>query len=90
MADEAALKAAVPKGTYRFESCAAHQDRGSMPNDYDVAREARKKLPESDKHTLTPKYLLKHENHFDPNVYTPEQMIQGGALKGPIDPVRGT
>lgn len=64
-----------------------------MPNDYDIAREARKtdgKLPESDKRTLTPKYLLKHENHFDPNVYTPEQMIQGGILKGHIDPIRGT
>ena len=63
-----------------------------MPNDYAVAREARKngKLPESDKQTLTPKYLLKHENHFDPNVYTPEQMIKGGVLKGPIDPVRAT
>jgi hypothetical protein len=42
-----------------------------MPNDYSVPRAARK-LPESDKKTLTPKYLLQHENHFDPNVYTPE------------------
>jgi hypothetical protein len=46
-----------------------------MPNDYAVARQARK-LPESDKKTLNPKYLLNHENHFDPNSYTPEQMIQ--------------
>ncbi len=46
-----------------------------MPNDYAVARQARK-LPESDKKTITPKYLLNHENHFDPNVVTPEQMIQ--------------
>jgi hypothetical protein len=60
-----------------------------MPNDYATVREARK-LPESNKKDLTPKYLLNHENHFDPNVFTPEQMIKGGVLKGQPDPVRGT
>jgi predicted GNAT family acetyltransferase len=40
------------------------------------------KLPESDKKTLTPAYLLKHENHFDPNVVTPEQLIDKGVLTG--------
>lgn len=65
---------------------------GKLPNDYAVAREARKssKLPESDKKTLTPQYLLNHENHFDPNVFTPEQMIDAGKLKGDLDPVRAT
>ena len=29
-------------------------------------------LPASDGKTITPKYLLGHQNHFDPNVYTPE------------------
>jgi len=28
-------------------------------------------LPPSDAKTLTPKYLLSHQNHFDPNTYTP-------------------
>jgi len=40
------------------------------------------KLPESDKKTLTPRYLLSHENRFDPNVYTPEQLIDKGVLTG--------
>lgn len=40
------------------------------------------KLPESDRTTLTPQYLLGHENHFDPNVVTPENLIQGGILEG--------
>jgi hypothetical protein len=31
-------------------------------------------LPPSDRQTLTPNYLLHHENHFDPNTFTPEQM----------------
>jgi hypothetical protein len=66
-----------------------------MPNDYELPHAARKKagaakLPASDKKTLDPKYLLNHENHFDPNVNTPDQMIQGGILKGPLDPLRGT
>jgi len=39
-------------------------------------------LPESDKKTITPKYLLDHENRFDPNVYTPEQLIRKGVLTG--------
>lgn len=34
------------------------------------------KLPPSDKNTLTPGYLMQHENHFDPNVVTPEQQMQ--------------
>jgi hypothetical protein len=50
-----------------------------MPNDYAEVRAKRKqtsgKLPESDKKTLSPGYLLQHENHFDPNVFTPEQMM---------------
>lgn len=49
-----------------------------MPNDYAVPHQMRKsaKLPESNKKTITPDYLLHHENHFDPNVITPEQMQQ--------------
>lgn len=66
-----------------------------MPNDYALARNARKKevtasghsLPESDRKTLAPEYLLGHENHFDPNVHTPEEMIQKGILRG-MDPVK--
>ena len=53
-----------------------------MPNDYSVVRQSRQtKLPESDRKTLNPKYLLNHENHFDPNVYTPEQMLQKQSVK---------
>ena len=60
-----------------------------MANDYALARQTRKEgeLPPSDKKTLTPKYLLGHENHADPNTYTPEQMIDKGVLKGRPDPV---
>jgi hypothetical protein len=62
-----------------------------MPNDYALARNARKVaphgLPESDRNTLTPNYLLGHENHFDPNVHTPEDMIQKGVLRG-MDPIK--
>jgi hypothetical protein len=64
-----------------------------MPNDYAVAHAARKKdgtLPPSDKKTITPHYLLKHENHFDPNVHTPESLIQKGVLQGNPDPVQTT
>ena len=63
-----------------------------MPNDYAVARQARKDgaLPPSDKKTVTPKYLLGHENHFDPNVHTPESLIEKGVLKGTPDPVKQT
>ena len=56
----------------------------SAPNisAYSMVRNARKPkqpsaaLPPSDKKTITPDYLLHHENHFDPNVITPEQMQQ--------------
>jgi hypothetical protein len=63
-----------------------------MPNDYALARQTRKEgtLPPSDKKTLTPKYLIQHENHFDPNTYTPEQLIQKGVLKGKLDSVQQT
>jgi hypothetical protein len=62
-----------------------------MPNDYKMPRQARKDgtLPPSDKKTLTPKYLLGHENHFDPNVHTPEGLIQKGILTG-MDPEKQT
>ena len=33
--------------------------------------------------SLAPKYLLQHENKFDPNVYTPEQMMdKSGSFSG--------
>lgn len=39
-------------------------------------------LPPSDKKTITPKYLLGHENHFDPMVYgTPGSLAQRGIAK---------
>lgn len=34
------------------------------------------KLPESNRTNLTPEYLLGHENHFDKNVTTPEDMAK--------------
>lgn len=66
-----------------------------MPNDYEVARKARKnplkrspELPASDKKTLSPGYLLGHENHFDPNVITPEQLEQNtGMFKDQPKPI---
>lgn len=57
-----------------------------MPNYYSQVRNVRKEtnplkrspvLPPSDKKTLDPTYLLQHEQHFDPNIVTPEQMMQG-------------
>jgi hypothetical protein len=61
-----------------------------MPNDYDVPHKIRKdgQLPPSDKKTLDPKYLIQHENHFDPNVYTPEQLIQRNKSLGGKDEVK--
>ena len=47
-----------------------------------MLKKMRKPLPASDNNTITPKYLLGHENHFDPNVYTPEDMIKKGVLRG--------
>lgn len=64
-------------------------EQNKVPDQYAYSRQARqaaKKLPESNKTTLTPQYLLKHENHFDPNVKTPEQMIQQGATHGGLKP----
>lgn len=63
-----------------------------MPNDYAHARAARKAegaLPPSDKKTIDPRYLLQHENHFDPNTYTPEGLIEKGIHRG-LDPVKTT
>lgn len=57
-------------------------------NNYKIPRQARADdkplpaLPESDKKTLSPEYLLGHQNHFDPNVYTPDDMIKRGVLQG--------
>lgn len=50
---------------------------------YRKAYKARKEelLPQSDGKTITPEYLLSHENHFDPNIFTPEQLIQKGITK---------
>jgi hypothetical protein len=62
-----------------------------MPNDYSIPHKARQQsgqLPPSDKKTLDPKYLIQHENHFDPNVYTPEQLIQRNKLLGGKDEVK--
>jgi hypothetical protein len=63
-----------------------------MPNDYKLPHSLRKQqtqksaaLPESDKKTLSSDYLLGHENHFDPNTYTPEQM---GKKIGAPEPVK--
>jgi hypothetical protein len=49
--------------------------------DYALVHHLRKKLtqkeaqlPPSDKKTITPDYLLGHENHTDQNTYTPEDM----------------
>lgn len=39
------------------------------------------KLAPSNRTNIDPSYLLQHENHFDPNVYTPEQLIQKGILQ---------
>lgn len=70
-----------------------------MPNDYDLVRKKRvsenplKRSPilkPSDKNTLTPDYLLQHENRFDPNVYTPEQLMQKNPNIGGQEPVQKT
>lgn len=64
---------------------------------YELARQKRRPtnplkrsavLPPSDKKTLTPKYLLQHENHADPNVVTPEQLIDKGVLRGSLDSIQ--
>ena len=46
-----------------------------------------KPLPLSDKKTLDPKYLLEHQNRFDPNSLTPDDMMRNrgeGILPKPI------
>jgi hypothetical protein len=45
-------------------------------------------LPVSDAKTLTPKYLLGHQNHFDPNTYTPEGVLRDkrGAVSSDTTP----
>lgn len=57
-----------------------------MPNDYNQARQARKDinplkrspvLPPSKGESVEPGFLLGHENRFDPNVVTPQQLMQG-------------
>lgn len=50
----------------------------------------RSKLPDSDRSTLDPRYLLGHENHFDPNVHTPEELIEKGSLRGKLDAIKDT
>lgn len=73
-----------------------------MPNDYALAREARKgpkitmgkgmQRVEQDPMTgvTDPKKLLKsNTQRIDRNVNTPDQLIDAGILKGHIDPVRG-
>ena len=40
-------------------------------------------------HPMGPQYLLNHDNDFDPNVYTPQNMIDKGILRG-LDPVKKT
>lgn len=72
-----AKKKAVEKGTTGLKNI----DFKATPKDA--------KLPESDKKTLTPKYLLSHENHFDSNTYTPEQLLEKGVLTG-MKPVSRT
>lgn len=39
------------------------------------------KLASSNGMNLDPNYLLNHENRFDPNVRTPEELIQRGILR---------
>ena len=69
-----------------------------MPNDlfntpYSIAHRARNPqkrspvLPPSHGESIKPDFLLHHENRFDPNVETPEQLMDKGALRGKIDPV---
>ena len=41
-------------------------------------------LPASDGKTLTPKYLLGHQNHFDPNVFTPDGVLR--TKSGAVNP----
>lgn len=71
-AGEAAAKKATEKGSAELGPKNIKFKKG----------EKSAKLPSSDKKTLDPTYLLGHENHFDPNTYTPEQLIQQGILTG--------
>lgn len=47
-------------------------------------------LPASDRRTIDPQYLLGHENRFDPNVYTPEDLIRKGSLRGRLEDIQET
>lgn len=49
--------------------------------------EPEKAGPRGGGHTMAPGYLLKHENDFDPNIITPEQMKEKGVLKGKPDQI---
>lgn len=68
-----------------------------MPNDYKQARQARKEinplkrspvLPPSHGESVEPGFLIRHENRFDPNVVTPEQLMQGVPLLGGKEPTK--
>ena len=39
------------------------------------------KLPESHGESVKPEFLLHHENHFDRNTYTPEQLPQSAGIQ---------
>jgi hypothetical protein len=68
-----------------------------MPNDYEVAHKARQKdnplkrspkLPPSQGESVSPDFLLNHENHFDRNIVTPEQLMQNNKSLGGKDEVK--
>lgn len=67
-----------------------------MPNDYEVAHKMRKdnplkrspKLPPSQGESTDPSFLLQHENHFDRNVVTPEQLMQNNKSLGGKDEIK--
>lgn len=73
-----------------------------MPNDelsqapYSIAHKARNplkrspKLPESHGESVSPQFLLGHENHFDKVVVTPEDLMKRNEDLGGHKPITQT
>jgi hypothetical protein len=63
-----------------------HHEYSNTP--YSLAQKKPAPLPPSHGESVTPDFLLHHENHMDRNTVTPEQLIDKGVLKGKPDPIK--
>lgn len=64
-----------------FADAHSHARSGNSKTPSTPGKLAPGQLPPPNGMNLDPSYLLNHENHFDPNVRTPEELIQRGILR---------